>query len=134
MALKTDATLDRKLTCAFKNDIRNLANFHQSIFGSLKIETLMGSFYPKQKLHELKIYRGDLCHDNEEWCKIWRGANLLVQNWHEEFDEFCPEHLKISKICTFMGCFWTKYMFELKKVKGNFAWWHWILMQLLKEN
>ena len=67
MALKTDATLDRKLTCAFKNDIRNLANFHQNMFGSLTIETLMGSFfYPKQKMHELKIYRGVLCHDNEE--------------------------------------------------------------------
>ena len=35
MALKTDATLDRKLTCAFKNDIRNLANFHQNT-GKLK--------------------------------------------------------------------------------------------------
>ena len=67
MALKIDAKFEGKLTCAFKNDMRNLANFHQSMFGSLKIETLMGSFfYPKQKMHELKIYRGVLCHDNEE--------------------------------------------------------------------
>ena len=66
MALKIDATLDRKLTCTFKNDMRNLANFHQSMFESLKIGTLMGSFYPKQKMYELKIYRGVLCHDNEE--------------------------------------------------------------------
>ena len=47
MALNIDATLEGKLTCAFKNDMRNLANFHQSMFGSLKIGTLMGSFYPK---------------------------------------------------------------------------------------
>ena len=47
MALKIDAKFEGKLTCAFKNDMRNLANFHQSMFESLKIGTLMGSFYPK---------------------------------------------------------------------------------------
>ena len=66
MALNTDAKFEGKMTCAFKNDMRNLANFHQSMFGSLKIGTLMGSFYPKQKMYELKIYRRNLCHDNEE--------------------------------------------------------------------
>ena len=30
MALKIDATLDRKLTCAFKNDMRNSGNIHQN--------------------------------------------------------------------------------------------------------
>ena len=53
----------------------------------------------------------------QEWYKIWRGIDLSVQNWHEEFDKFWPEHSKISKICTLMGFFWTKYIiFELKKV------------------
>ena len=66
MAMNIDATFEGKLTCAFKNDMRNLANFHQSMFESLKIGTLMGSFYPKQEIYELKIYRGVLCHDNEE--------------------------------------------------------------------
>ena len=66
MALKIDATFEKKLTSAFKNDMRNLANFHQSVFESLKIGTLMGFFYPKQKIYELKIYRGNLCHENEE--------------------------------------------------------------------
>ena len=46
MALKIDASFKGKLTYAFKNDMRNLANFHQSMFESLKIGTLMGSFYP----------------------------------------------------------------------------------------
>ena len=63
MALNIDAKLEKKLTSVFKNDMRNLANFHQSMFESLKIETLMGSFYPKWKLYELKIYRGVMCHD-----------------------------------------------------------------------
>ena len=57
MALNIDAKFGGKMTCAFKNDMRKLANFHQSMFGSLKIGTLMGSFYPKQKMYELKIYR-----------------------------------------------------------------------------
>ena len=60
-----------------------------------------------------------MCHDNEEWCKNWRGIDLSVQKWHEEFDEFWPEHSTISKICTLIGCFWAKYiMFELKKYRG----------------
>ena len=66
MTLKIGATFEGKLTSTFKNDMRNLANFHQSMFESLKIETLMGSFYPKQKMYELKIYRGNLCHDSDE--------------------------------------------------------------------
>ena len=33
---------------------------------SVKIGTLMGSFCPKQKMYDLKIYRGVICHDNEE--------------------------------------------------------------------
>ena len=38
--------------------MKNFANFHQRMFQSLKIGTSMGCFYPKQKMHELKIYRG----------------------------------------------------------------------------
>ena len=30
MALKIDTKFEEKLTCASKNDMRNLANFHQS--------------------------------------------------------------------------------------------------------
>ena len=47
MALNIDATFEGKLTCGFKNDMKNLANFYQRMFESLKIGTLMGSFYPK---------------------------------------------------------------------------------------
>ena len=35
-----------------------------------------------------------MCHDNEEWCKIWRGIELSFQNWHEEFDKIWPEYSK----------------------------------------
>ena len=43
MALNTDTTFEGKLTCAFKNDMRNYSRFS----ASLKIGSLMGSFYPK---------------------------------------------------------------------------------------
>ena len=46
MGLNIDATFEGKLTCAFENN-RNLANFHQSKFESLKIGNVMGSFYAK---------------------------------------------------------------------------------------
>ena len=60
-----------------------------------------------------------MCHENEEWCKIWRGIDLSFQNWHEEFDEFWPKHLKVSKLFILMCSFWAKYiLFELKKYKG----------------
>ena len=85
-------------------------------------------------MYELKIYRGAICHDNEEWYKIWRGLDLSVQNWNEEFDEFWPEHLKISKTCTLKGCFWPKHMSELKKVQRSYIWLHYRLIQNWKEN
>ena len=61
-------------------------------------------------MYELKVYRGVMCHDNEEWLKIWTKIDWSVENWHEEFDEFWPEHSTISKICSLIGYFWPKYM------------------------
>ena len=85
---------------------------------SVKIGTLMGSFCPKQKMHELKIYRGIMWNHTEEWWKIWRGIDFLFQNWHKEFDELWLENSKVSQIYTLMGCFWPKYiMFELKSTE-----------------
>ena len=47
VALNIVATFEGKLSCVFKNDMRNEANFHDTMSGSLKIGTLMGSFYSK---------------------------------------------------------------------------------------
>ena len=78
----------------------------------------MGSFNTNLKTYELKIHRGGICHDNEELGKIWRETVLSFQNWHEEFEKFWPEHLKVSKIVILMGSFWAKYiLFELKKYR-----------------
>ena len=48
-------------------------------------------------MYERKIYRGVMCHDNEEWYKNWRGIDLSFLNWHEEFHEFDPNTGKSKK-------------------------------------
>ena len=86
------------------------------------MELWWGPFIQSRKCMSLKVTGDFLCHNNIEWCKIWIGIDLSVQNWHEEFDKFWPEHSKISKICPLMGFFWSKYvMFELKKSIGEFC-------------
>ena len=47
MALNIGVKFEGKLTCAFKNDMTNLANFHQSMFERLRIGIFIGLFYPK---------------------------------------------------------------------------------------
>ena len=64
MALKTDTKFEGKLTSASINDMRNFDNFHLSTFENLKSWTFIGSFY--QKMFELTIYRGVMCHENKE--------------------------------------------------------------------
>ena len=78
------------------------------------------------KVHDLwakKNYMGVLLDGTEYWCNIWKKTSLCFQKWHEEFDEFWPEHQKISKICTFLGFLWIKYIFNLwiKKIIGEFC-------------
>ena len=47
MKLESDAKFEEKVTCGLENDMRNLANFHQSMFESITIGAFIGSFYPK---------------------------------------------------------------------------------------
>ena len=122
MTLKSDAKFDDKLTCGLESDMRNLANFHQSTWKS-QIRTLMGSFNPKWKMQELKIYRRVMCHDNEEWRKIEEELTcrfiIDVRINLINLINLDPEHSKVSKICTLMGSFWSRYiMFEIKKYRG----------------
>ena len=45
--------------------------------------------------------------------------DLWFQNWHEEFDKFCPGQSKVSKSFTLMSSFWEKcIIFDLKKCRG----------------
>ena len=119
MKLKRDTNFGEELTHCLKIGIRNLTNFEPSTQKVSKISTLMGFFSGKYILFELKKYRGVIFHENEGGCKIWRGIDLLFQNWRKEFDKFWPERSKVSKIFSLMGSLWAKYiLFELKKYRG----------------
>ena len=60
---------EEELSCAMKNDMRNLANFVLTL-ESLKTCNLMSSFWAKYIIFELKNYIGVMCHDTEGWCNI----------------------------------------------------------------
>ena len=59
-----------------------------------------------------------MCHDNEEWCKIWRGLTSHFKIDIGSLMNFDPKHLKVSKNFILMCSFWEKYiLFELKKYR-----------------
>ena len=80
---------------------------------SLNIGTLMACFCPKLKMYELNIFKGVICHDNEEWYKNWTGISLSVKNWHEEFDKFWHKPSKILKLRTLMDRFWPESIMSI---------------------
>ena len=97
MTMMNDAKSEDELTCQFKTDTRNLADFDLSTRKSQKICALMGCFWPKYIMFELKKYRGFKFDGTYYWCKIWMKTDLCFQKWCEEFSTFLPEHVWKSK-------------------------------------
>ena len=97
--------VSRKTSLCFQKLTWGIWQFFTRALESLQIETLIAYFCLKLKMYELKIYSRVKCHENEEWCKNWKGIDLSVQNWHGKFDKFWPEHSKISKIRILRGKF-----------------------------
>ena len=83
---------------AFQNWHKEFNKFWPEHSKVSKISTLMGSFWAKYILFELKKYRGIIFHHIEEWCKIWRKTDLWFGKWHEGFGKFSAEHSKVSKL------------------------------------
>ena len=107
----------REIDLSFQNWHKEFDKFWPEHSKVSKIFTLMGSFWAKYTLFELKKYKGVIFHETAEGYKIWGGINLLYQNCHKDFN-FWPEHSKVSKMFTLMGSFWAKYiLFELKKYR-----------------
>ena len=98
MTMINDGKFEEELTCRFKTDMSNLTNFDSSIQKSQKFATLMGSFWTKYIMLELKKCGGAMFHDTEGWCKIWRKTDFWPWKWHEEFGKGLPEHSKVSKL------------------------------------
>ena len=86
---------------------------------ALKIGILMGSFNPNLKMYQLKIHRGVICHDKQDYAKFEEEPTCHFKVNMGSLTQFWPEHLKVSKKLILMGCFWAKYiLFQLKTYKG----------------
>ena len=88
----------RGIDLSFQNWHKEFDKFWLENSEVSKIYTLMGCFWPKYIMFELKKYRGAIFHDTKVWCKIWRKTDLWFGKWHEELGKFSPEHLKFSKL------------------------------------
>ena len=53
MALKIDAKFEEKLICAFKNEMRNLANFHRLINSDFILENKMAELNQNKNLKQV---------------------------------------------------------------------------------
>ena len=106
----------RGIDLSFQNWHKEFDKFWPEHSKVSKIFTLMGSFWAKYVLLELKKYRGVIFHDIEEWCKIWRKIDLLLGKW-QEFGKFSPEHLKVSKL----GLWWDPFVQSRKCMSLKFT-------------
>ena len=112
----------------------NIVNFNASSSKSENFAFWCANFV-KSTLCLSQQSTGELCHNTEEWCKIWRRTDLLLKNNMKNLANFDPT-LESLKICTLMGFFWSRSLiFQLKKYRVD----HYIglshrkLMQALKE-
>ena len=82
-----------------------------------KICTLMGCLWSQYIMFDLKKGKGVMFDSTEYWCKIWRKTDFCFQKWHEEFQKFSPEHLKVSKL----GLRWDSLVQSWKCMSLRFA-------------
>ena len=78
----------RGIDLSFQNWHKEFDKFWPEHSKVSKIFILMGSFWTKYILFELKKYRWVIFHDIEEWCKIWRKTDLRFENDMRNFGNF----------------------------------------------
>ena len=132
MTLKSDAKFEEKLTLGSKTDMMNLVNFNGS---SGKSENLHFDVLLLSKVYCVwaKKYSGVMCHNTEEWCKIWGGTDLCFEKW-QQFGKFWSNTLE-SQNLYFNGVSLTKaYNIWVKKLQKSYLSLHLRAMQYLKKN
>ena len=100
-----------------------------------KICTFMDFFWTKDKMLDLKKYRGVMFSSTEYWCNIWCKTDLCFQKWHEKFSKFSVEHFRKSKNWNFdkVLLFKVENIWP-KNLLGSFVSWQWRMKQNLKRN
>ena len=104
MALKNDATLEGNLTYALKNDMRNLANFHQSLFRSLKTGTLI-RFIQSRKCVSLKFTGEFHLKTMKNDAKIVEELTCLFKIDMRSLMNFDPSTRKSQKFALYWASF-----------------------------
>ena len=100
-----------------------------------KIVILLGSFWAKYILFQLKKYTGIIFHETEEGYKIWRRMNLSFQNLHKEFDKILTLALESLKNFPFNELLLSKvYIVWAKIVQRSYLSWNWKGIQNLERN
>ena len=84
---------------------------------SLKMCSLMGSFCPVHIKFQVKNYKRVMCHNTEEWCKVWRKTDSWFQEWHEEFGEFQYEQWQVWKFELWCSIFVESILYLSQKRK-----------------
>ena len=134
MSLKSDAKFEEKLTWGLNNDKRNLANFHQSTQVS-KLELWWGPFIQSTKCMSLQFKEELYIMTKKNDAKFEEELTCRFKNWHHNLTNFDPSTRMSQKMLHFNGLLLTKvYNVWAKKVQKSYVWWHWRLMQNLKEN
>ena len=131
MILESDAKFEEKLTCGLWNNMRNLANFHQSTSKSQNWDFNGVFFVQSWKYMSLKLTRelfvmtikNDTKTEEELTCEFKINMRNLTN-----FDPSTQKSQKFALPLTKVYNVWAK------NVQGSYVWWHWILIQNLKEN
>ena len=86
----------RGIDVSFQNWHEKFDKFCPELLKFSKVCSLMGSFWLKYIMFELKMYRGVMFGGTEDWYKIWSKTNLYFQKWHEEIGKFSFTGWKIA--------------------------------------
>ena len=130
MALNIDEKFKEKLAFAFKNNMRNLKNFHQSTWKSPNwdLDVILLS---KVEMYDLKIYSGSYLPWQRKIMKYWRRNWLVVTKLTWGIWQIVTRALENLNNLQFNGLFSSN--FWAIKVQWSIIWWHWRLMQNLTE-
>ena len=109
----------RGIDLSFQNWHKEFDEFWLENLKVSNIYTLMGCFWPKYLMFELRKYRGALFHDTSMWWKIWRKVDLWFRKWHEEFGKFSSEHTKSSKLGLSLDPFIQSRKYMSLKLRGE---------------
>ena len=95
----------RGIDLSFQNWHKEFDEFWLEHSEVSQIYTLLGCFWPKYKIFELKKHRELIFDDTRECSKIWKKTDLWFGKWHEEFGKFSLDYLKVSKLELLWGTF-----------------------------